>query len=98
MRARRPANLPARSLSCPPITDRNRRAVLRFQRTMSDARPHLCLRRPSARFQPAHVPFRSASSLPVAPFPSPRASRSGRFRRFAQRNLDVSVLEIFTVF
>ena len=54
----------------PPITDRNRGAVLRFQNTMSDARHHYHHTRPFARFQPARVPFRSASSLPVAPFPS----------------------------
>merc|ERR1719331_1180722 len=53
----------------PPITDRNRRAVLRFQGTKSDARPPFHHLRPFARFQPARVPFRSASSLPVAPFP-----------------------------
>ena len=54
----------------PPITDRNRRAVLRFQNTKSDERPPFHHPRPFARFQSARVPFRSASSLPVAPFPS----------------------------
>ncbi len=54
----------------PPITDRNRGAVLRFQNTKSDGRHHYHHTRPFARFQPARVPFRSASSLPVAPFPS----------------------------
>ena len=54
----------------PPITDRNRGAVFRFQGTKSDARHHYHDLRPFARFQPARVPFRSASSLPVAPFPS----------------------------
>ena len=54
----------------PPITDRNRGAVLRFEGTKSDARYHYHHLRPFARFQPARVPFRSASSLPVAPFPS----------------------------
>ena len=54
----------------PPITDRNRGAVLRFQNTKSDARHHYHHTRPFARFQPAREPFRSASSLPVAPFPS----------------------------
>ena len=54
----------------PPITDRNRGAVLRFQNTKSDARHHYHHTRPFARFQPALDPFRSASSLPVAPFPS----------------------------
>ena len=54
----------------PPITDRNRGAVLRFQNTKSDARHHYHHTRPFARFQPARDPFRSASSLPVAPFPS----------------------------
>ena len=54
----------------PPITDRNRGAVLRFQNTKSDRRHHYHHSRPFARFQPARVPFRSASSLPVAPFPS----------------------------
>ena len=54
----------------PPITDRNRGAVLRFQNTKSDARHHYHHLKPFARFQSARVPFRSASSLPVAPFPS----------------------------
>ena len=54
----------------PPITDRNRGAVFRFQGTKSDERHHYHHLRPFARFQPARVPFRSASSLPVAPFPS----------------------------
>ena len=54
----------------PPITDHNRGAVLRFQNTKSDRRYHYHHTRPFARFQPAHYPFRSASSLPVAPFPS----------------------------
>ena len=54
----------------PPITDRNRGAVLRFQNTKSDERPPFHHPRPFARFQSARVPFRSASSLPVAPFPS----------------------------
>ena len=54
----------------PPITDRNRGAVFRFEGTKSDERHHYHHTRPFARFQPARVPFRSASSLPVAPFPS----------------------------
>ena len=54
----------------PPITDRNRSAVRRFEGTKRDARHHYHHLRPFARFQPARVPFRSASSLPVAPFPS----------------------------
>ena len=54
----------------PPITDRNRGAVFRFEGTKSDARHHYHDLRPFARFQSARVPFRSASSLPVAPFPS----------------------------
>ena len=54
----------------PPITDHNRGAVFRFQGTKSDARHHYHHTRPFARFQPTRVPFRSASSLPVAPFPS----------------------------
>ena len=54
----------------PPITDRNRGAVFHFQNTKSDARPPYHHTRPFARFQPARDPFRSASSLPVAPFPS----------------------------
>ena len=84
----------------PPIMDRNRDVVSRFQGTKSDARHYIGLRRPSARFQPARVPFRSASSLPVAPFPSPRPSRSGSGASLpcALRNLDFSVLEIFNVF
>merc|ERR1719331_1975648 len=53
----------------PPITDRHRGAVLRFQRPLSDARHHYHHTRPFARFQTARDPFRSASSLPVAPFP-----------------------------
>ena len=62
----------------PPIMDRNRDVVSRFQGTKSDARHYIGRRRPSARFQPARVPFRSASSLPVAPLPSLRPSRSRR--------------------
>ena len=62
----------------PPIMDRTRDVVSRFQGTKSDARHYIGRRRPSARFQPARVPFRSASSLPVAPLPSPRPSRSRR--------------------
>merc|ERR1719181_475215 len=58
-----------RPTSCPPITDRNRGAVLRFEGTKSDASHHYHHTRPFACFQPARVPFRSASSLPVAPFP-----------------------------
>ena len=54
----------------PPITDRNRGAVFRFEGTKSDARHHYHHLRPFARFQPSRVPFRSASSPPVAPFPS----------------------------
>ena len=54
----------------PPITDRHRGAVLRFQNTKSNKRHHYHHTRPFARFQPARDPFRSASSLPVAPFPS----------------------------
>ena len=54
----------------PPITDRNRGSFFRFEGTKSDARHHYHHTRPFARFQPARVPFRSASSLPVAPFPS----------------------------
>ena len=54
----------------PPTTDRHRGAVFRFQNTKSDARHHYHHTRPFARFQPSRVPFRSASSLPVAPFPS----------------------------
>ena len=54
----------------PPITDRNRGAVLRFQGTKSDEHHHYHHLRPFARFQPARDPFRSASSPPVAPFPS----------------------------
>ena len=54
----------------PPITDHNRGAVLRFQNTKKDRRHHYHHTRSFARFQPAHYPFRSASSLPVAPFPS----------------------------
>ena len=54
----------------PPITDRNRGAVLRFEGPKSDRRHHYHHLRPFERFQPARVPFRSASSLPVAPFPS----------------------------
>ena len=54
----------------PPTTDRHRGAVFRFQNTKSDRRHHYHHLRPFARFQPARVPFRSASSLPVAPFPS----------------------------
>ena len=54
----------------PPITDRNRGAILRFENTKSDARHHYHHTRPFARFQPARDPYRSASSLPVAPFPS----------------------------
>ena len=54
----------------PPITDCNRGAVFRFQNTKSDARHHYHHNRPFARFQPSRDPFRSASSLPVAPFPS----------------------------
>ena len=54
----------------PPITDHNRGAVFRFQGTKSDARHHYHHTRPFARFHPARDPFRSASSLPVAPFPS----------------------------
>ena len=59
-----------RPISCPPITDRNRGAVFRFEGPKSDRRHHYHYLRPFARFQPAHYPFRSASSLPVAPFPS----------------------------
>ena len=54
----------------PPITDRNRGAVFRFQNKKSDARHHYHHLKPFARFQPSRDPFRSASSLPVAPFPS----------------------------
>ena len=54
----------------PPITDCNRGAVFRFEGSKSDRRHHYHHTRPFARFQPARDPFRSASSLPVAPFPS----------------------------
>ena len=54
----------------PPITDRNRGDVLLFQGKKSDRRHHYHHLKPFARFQPSRDPFRSASSLPVAPFPS----------------------------
>ena len=52
----------------PPITDRNRGAVFRFEGTKSDARHHYHHTRPYSRFQPARVPF-APPRLPVAPFP-----------------------------
>ena len=70
MRARTPTKLDSFARCRAPITDCNRGAVLRFQVTKSDARHHYHHLRPFARFQPSRVPFRSASSLPVAPFPS----------------------------
>ena len=41
----------------PPITDRNRGAVFRFESTKSDERPPYHHPRPFARFQPARDPF-----------------------------------------
>ena len=70
MRARTPTKLDAFAHVVPPITDRDRGAVLRFQGTKSDRRHHYHHLRPFTRFQPSRDPFRSASSPPVAPFPS----------------------------
>ena len=71
MRARTPAKLDSFArCRAPPSRTAIAAPFFVFSARKSDTRHHYHHPRPFARFQPARYPFRSASSLPVAPFPS----------------------------
>ena len=79
-----------RPMSCPPSRTAIAAPFFVFKTRKATGAIITINPRPFARFQPARVPFRSASSLPVAPFPS--AARPCPCPcPCALRNLDFSV-------